>query len=85
MPRNSPNTLPWGRTQESEADHIGLILMAKAGYDPSAAVAFWERMSKVQQGGKPPEFLSTHPSDETRIDQIKQWLPEAQKYYKAKK
>ena len=76
--------LPWGRAQESEADHIGLILMAKAGYDPSAAVGFWERMSKLQQGGKPPEFLSTHPSDETRINQIKQWLPEAQKYYKAK-
>ena len=74
--------LPWGRTQESEADHIGLILMAKAGYDPSAAVGFWERMSKVQQGGKPPEFLSTHPSDETRIAQIKQWLPEAMTYYK---
>ena len=77
--------LPWGRAQESEADHIGLILMAKAGYDPAAAVGFWERMSKVQQGGKPPEFLSTHPSDETRINQIKQWLPEAQKYYKAQK
>jgi predicted Zn-dependent protease len=76
--------LPWGRSQESEADHIGLILMAKAGYDPAAAVGFWERMSKVQQGGKPPEFLSTHPSDETRINQIKGWLPEAQKYYKAK-
>ena len=76
--------LPWGRAQESEADHIGLILMAKAGYDPSAAVGFWERMSKVQQGGKPPEFLSTHPSDETRIAQIKQWLPEAMKEYKGK-
>jgi predicted Zn-dependent protease len=76
--------LPWGRAQESEADHIGLILMAKAGYDPSAAVGFWQRMSKVQQGGQPLEFLSTHPSDETRIDQIKQWLPEAQKYYKAR-
>ena len=76
--------LPWGRAQESEADHIGLILMAKAGYDPAAAVGFWERMSKVQQGGKAPEFLSTHPSDETRINQIKEWLPEAQKYYKAK-
>jgi predicted Zn-dependent protease len=76
--------LPWGRAQESEADRIGLILMAKAGYDPSAAVAFWERMSKVQQGAKPPEFLSTHPSDAARINQIKQWLPEAQQYYNGK-
>ena len=76
--------LPWGRAQESEADRIGLILMAKAGYDPAAAVGFWERMSKSSQGGKPPEFLSTHPSDETRINQIKQSLPEAQKYYQAK-
>jgi metalloendopeptidase OMA1, mitochondrial len=76
--------LPWGRAQESEADHIGLILMAKAGYDPAAAVPFWERMSKLQQAGQTPEFLSTHPSDETRINQIKQWLPEARQYYKAK-
>jgi predicted Zn-dependent protease len=76
--------LPWGRAQESEADHIGLILMAKAGYDPAAAVGFWERMSKVQQDGKPPQFLSTHPSDETRINQIRQWLPEAQKFYQAR-
>lgn len=68
--------LPWGRTQESEADRIGLTLMAKAGYDPAAAIAFWERMSKVA-GDKPPEFLSTHPSDATRINQIKEWLPEA--------
>ena len=74
--------LPYGRSQESEADHIGLILMAKAGYDPSTAVPFWERMSKLQQGGTPPEFLSTHPSDATRIEQIKQWLPEAMTYYK---
>ena len=76
--------LPWGRAQESEADQIGLILMAKAGYDPSAAVGFWERMAKVKQGGGPPEFLSTHPSDDTRIAQIKQWLPEAMKYYQKK-
>src|SRR4029453_7438754 len=61
--------LPWGRAQESEADHIGLILMAKAGYDPSTAVTFWERMSKIQQGGPPPVYLSTPPSDETRIAQ----------------
>jgi predicted Zn-dependent protease len=74
--------LPWGRSQESEADRIGLILMAKAGFDPTAAVGFWERMSKIQKGGKPPEFLSTHPSDETRIAQIKKWLPEAMSYYK---
>ena len=75
--------LPWGRAQESEADRIGLTLMAKAGYDPATAVAFWERMSKVS-GDKPPEFLSTHPSDETRIAQIKAWLPEARSYFRGK-
>jgi predicted Zn-dependent protease len=75
--------MPWGRSQESEADQIGLTLMAKAGYDPAAAIAFWERMSKVA-GDKPPEFLSTHPSDQTRIAQIKAWLPEARSNYRAK-
>ena len=75
--------LPWGRTQESEADRIGLTLMAKAGYDPAAAIAFWERMAKIA-GDKPPEFLSTHPSDATRIDQIKEWLPEARAFYRGK-
>ncbi len=73
--------MPWGRTQESEADRIGLTLMAKAGYNPTGAIAFWERMSKVSSD-KPPEFLSTHPSDETRIAQIRAWLPEAMKYYR---
>lgn len=74
--------LPWGRTQESEADRVGLTLMAKAGYDPNTAIAFWERMSKASGGNKPPEFLSTHPSDATRIEQIKAWIPEAQQYYR---
>jgi predicted Zn-dependent protease len=73
--------LPHSRSQESEADHIGLILMAKAGYDPRAAVPFWERM-KASGGQKPPEFLSTHPSDETRIQKIREELPEALTYYK---
>ncbi len=74
--------LPFSRSQESEADYIGLILMAKAGYDPRAAAPFWERMKSVKQGPAPPEFLSTHPSDDTRIDQINQWLPEALQYYR---
>ncbi|MCG3205323.1 MAG: Beta-barrel assembly-enhancing protease [Elusimicrobia bacterium] len=73
--------LPFSRKHESEADKIGLILMAKAGYDPRTAVDFWKRMA--QSGGqKPPEFLSSHPSDETRIKQIESWLPEALSYYK---
>lgn len=75
--------LPWGRQQESEADHIGLILMAKAGYDPHAARELWARMAAASQGtSRPPEFLSTHPSEETRIKQIEGWMPEAMKYYK---
>ena len=61
--------LPWGRAQESEADRIGLILMAKTGYNPSSAVGFWERMSKIQQGGKPPEFHSSQRRDANQSDQ----------------
>ncbi len=72
--------LPYSRVHESEADHLGLIFMAMAGYDPHEAVAFWERMKKMNQA-KPPEFLSTHPSDETRIANLKKWLPEAMRYY----
>ncbi len=73
--------LPFSRAQESEADHIGLILMAKAGYDPREAPAFWERMEGGKKGQGPPEFLSTHPSGTTRIAQLKQWMPEALQYY----
>ncbi len=73
--------LPYSRLQESEADHLGLIFMAMAGYNPNAAVPFWERMAKASQGA-PPEFLSDHPSDQTRIENIKKLIPEAMKYYK---
>ena len=74
--------LPWSRSQESEADHMGLIYMAKAGYDPRAAKTLWERMDAASQGGsRPPEFLSTHPLPATRIKQIEGWLPEALGYY----
>jgi len=73
--------MPFSRAHESEADRIGLILMSKAGYDPRAAVGFWERMAK-SGGQKPPELLSTHPADSRRIGQIKSWLPEALTYYK---
>jgi predicted Zn-dependent protease len=76
--------LPFSRLQESEADHLGLIFMALAGYDPNAAVDFWSRMAS-KSGGSPPEFLSTHPSDQTRINDIKKELPEAMKYYKKPK
>lgn len=73
--------LPYSRTHESEADHLGLIFMAMAGYNPNTAVQFWERMAADKGGQSPPEFLSTHPSDATRIAQIKDHLPEAMKYY----
>jgi predicted Zn-dependent protease len=73
--------LPYSREHELEADKLGLIFMAMAGYDPNTAVAFWERMAAIG-GSKPPEFLSTHPSDATRINKIKSALPEAMKYYK---
>jgi predicted Zn-dependent protease len=74
-------TLAYGRRQESEADHIGLIFMAIAGYNPNEAVPFWQRMAS-KGGSKPPEILSTHPADATRIKDIQKWLPEALTYYK---
>jgi predicted Zn-dependent protease len=74
-------SLAFSRSQETEADKLGLVFMAMAGYNPEEAVAFWERMSNVG-GSKPPEILSTHPSDETRINNLRAYLPEAMKYYK---
>lgn len=74
--------LPYSRLQESEADEIGLIFMAKAGYDPREAVDFWQRMQQRKDGGSPPEFLSTHPSHETRIQDLREHLPVAMQYYK---
>jgi len=71
--------LPYSRLQETEADKLGLIFMAMAGYDPSVAIGLWQRMSKAG-GSKPPEMLSTHPSDETRIKNIRNYLPTAMKY-----
>ena len=73
--------LPYSRTQESEADHLGLIFMSMAGYDPHEAPEFWKRMS-TGGGAAPPEFLSTHPSYNTRIENITNWIPEALTYYK---
>jgi predicted Zn-dependent protease len=75
--------LPHSRAQESEADHIGLIYMARAGYDPRQAVAFWQRFAdfEKQQGGNTPAFLRTHPTDAKRIQQLQVWLPEALAQY----
>jgi predicted Zn-dependent protease len=73
--------LPYSRIQENEADHLGLIFMAMAGYDPRESVTFWQRMSAQKGGNAPPEFLSTHPADATRIENIKGLIPEAMRYY----
>lgn len=75
--------LPFSRSHESEADHIGLLLMATAGYDPREAVTFWERMEKAGGGKAPPEFASTHPSHGHRIRDIEGWLPDAEALYQA--
>lgn len=72
--------LPYSRAQESEADHIGILLMAKAGYDPRESVALWQRMSQGG-GSRGPEYLSTHPNPETRIVQLQNLIPEASRYY----
>src|SRR5689334_22384764 len=74
--------LKYSRDQESEADHIGLIFMTMAGYDPNQAPIFWERMASMSGGSEPMEFLSTHPSHATRIQDLKGWIPEALTYKK---
>jgi predicted Zn-dependent protease len=74
--------LPMTRTQEAEADHIGLVLMALAGYDPHEAITFWERMKVQHHGKSTPQWLSTHPTDDARLADTKLWLPEAMKYYR---
>jgi len=75
--------LPYSRLHEREADQIGLLLMAKAGYDPRQAIPFWQRMNEAGKGKRPPEFLSTHPAPETRIREIQSFIPKAMKHYKA--
>jgi predicted Zn-dependent protease len=74
--------LKFSRQHESEADHIGLIFMAMAGYDPNLAIGFWQRMITMNTGQKPPEYLSDHPSDEMRVKDLQGWMPEALGYYK---
>jgi len=74
-------SLKFSRVHESEADKMGLVFMAMAGYNPTEAVEFWKRM-KANGGQKPPEFLSTHPHDDTRIKDLQEYMPEALKYYK---
>ncbi|MEC4888674.1 MAG: M48 family metallopeptidase [Nitrospira sp.] len=76
--------LPFSRKHESEADYIGILLAADAGYDPRESVGLWERMAQLSAGGGPAEFLSTHPGHETRIQQLKKWMPEALAIYQAK-
>jgi predicted Zn-dependent protease len=74
--------LPFSRKHELEADRYGLIWTAMAGYNPEEAIRLWERMEKASNGQKPPEFLSSHPSEGTRIEQLKKYMPEALSYYK---
>lgn len=75
--------LPFSRDHESEADHLGLFLMAIAGYDPEEAPKFWVRMSEATKGGQPPEFMSTHPGHETRVHQLQEWQKEVRPFYEA--
>ncbi len=76
--------LPFSRKHESEADYVGILLTADAGYDPRESVSLWERMAQLSRGGGPAEFMSTHPSHGTRIEQLKTWMPEAMAIYQTK-
>ncbi len=76
--------LPFSRKHESEADYVGILLAADAGYDPRESIALWERMGQMSGGGAPSEFMSTHPSHETRIAQLKKWMPEAMAIFQTK-
>jgi metalloendopeptidase OMA1, mitochondrial len=76
--------LPFSRKHESEADYIGILLAADAGYDPRESVHLWERMGQLSSGGGPAEFLSTHPGHDTRIQQLKKWMPEAMAVYQSR-
>jgi len=76
--------LPFSRKHESEADYIGILLAADAGYDPRESVLLWERMGQLSGGASPSEFLSTHPNHETRIIQLKKWMPEAMAIFQTK-
>lgn len=73
--------LPFSRLHESEADQMGMIFMAMAGYNPQEAIDFWQRMDAASSGQEPPEFLSTHPNHDTRVQKLQEFLPEAMKYY----
>lgn len=73
--------LPFSRTHESEADELGLYMSADAGYEPRAAIGLWERMAAASGGSGPPEFLSTHPSEGTRIQRLEEHMPKALRYY----
>lgn len=76
--------LPYSRMHETEADHLGLVFMAMAGYDPRVATDFWRRMAESKKGASVPEFLSTHPADSKRIKNLEKLMPEAMKYYREK-
>ncbi|SPP63418.1 M48 family metallopeptidase [Nitrospira lenta] len=76
--------LPFSRKHESEADYIGILLAADAGYDPRESIHLWERMAQLSGGGGPAEFMSTHPGHETRIEQLKKWMPEAMAIYQTR-